>query len=72
MKKDFRVFVDDIVDSINKIENSTKNIDFDTFVSNYEKNRHRSIQRHNHRRSSKQNPHVNTKKTPRNPMENFE
>lgn len=37
MKRDFRVFVDDIIDSIDKIENSTKNIDFDTFVSNYEK-----------------------------------
>jgi uncharacterized protein with HEPN domain len=37
MKRDFRVFVDDIIDSINKIENSTKNIDFNTFVGNYEK-----------------------------------
>jgi uncharacterized protein with HEPN domain len=37
MKKDFRVFVDDILDSIDKIENSTKDIDFDTFVGNYEK-----------------------------------
>ena len=32
MKRDFRVFVDDIIDSIDKIENSIKNIKFDTFT----------------------------------------
>ena len=37
MKRDFKVFIDDIIDSIDKIENSTKNIDFNTFASNYEK-----------------------------------
>jgi len=37
MKRDFRVFVDDIIDSIGKIENSTKNIDFDTFIATMRK-----------------------------------
>ena len=36
MKKDFKVFVDDIIDSIDKIEKTT-NTDFNTFITNYEK-----------------------------------
>ena len=37
MKKDVKVYLDDMVNAINEIESSTKGITFDAFASNYEK-----------------------------------
>ena len=37
MNKDFRVYVDDMINAINEIEKSTKGVSFEAFASNYEK-----------------------------------
>ena len=37
MKKDFKVYLDDMIHAINEIEKSTEEINFESFAANYEK-----------------------------------
>ena len=37
MNKDFKVYLDDMINAINEVETSTKDISFEAFTSNYEK-----------------------------------
>ena len=37
MNKDFKVYLDDIINAINEVEKSTKDVSFEAFASNYEK-----------------------------------
>ena len=37
MKKDVRVYLDDMINAINEIEKSTVNVSFEVFASNFEK-----------------------------------
>ena len=37
MTKDFKVYIDDMINAINEIEKSTTDISFETFASNFEK-----------------------------------
>jgi uncharacterized protein with HEPN domain len=37
LNKDFKVYLDDIINAINEVEKSTKDVSFEAFASNYEK-----------------------------------
>ena len=37
MNKDFKVYLDDMINAINEAEKSTKDVSFEAFASNYEK-----------------------------------
>ena len=37
MNKDFKVYLDDMINAIDEAEKSTKNVSFEAFASNYEK-----------------------------------
>ena len=37
MNKDFKVYLDDMINAINEVEKSTKDVSFEAFASNYEK-----------------------------------
>ena len=37
MKRDFKVYIDDMINAINEIESSTRDVSFEAFASNYEK-----------------------------------
>ena len=37
MKKDFKDYLDDMINAINEIETSTRDVSFEEFVKNYEK-----------------------------------
>ncbi len=37
MRKDYKVYLEDMLNAINEIERSTENVTFDSFVTNYEK-----------------------------------
>ena len=37
MNKDFKVYLDDMINAIDEAEKSTKDVSFDAFASNYEK-----------------------------------
>ena len=37
MNKDFKVYVDDMINAINEVEKSTANVSFEDFAGNYEK-----------------------------------
>ena len=37
MNKDFKVYIDDMLNAINEVEHSTKDVSFEVFASNYEK-----------------------------------
>jgi len=37
LNKDFKVYLDDIINAINEVEKSTKEVSFEAFASNYEK-----------------------------------
>jgi uncharacterized protein with HEPN domain len=37
LNKDFKVYLDDMINAINEVEKSTKNIGFEAFSNNYEK-----------------------------------
>ena len=37
MKRDFKVYIDDMINAINEIERSTSDVGFEAFAGNYEK-----------------------------------
>ena len=37
MKKDFKVYLDDMINAINEVEKSTRDVNFEEFAKNYEK-----------------------------------
>jgi uncharacterized protein with HEPN domain len=37
LNKDFKVYLDDMINAINEVEKSTKDVSFEAFSSNYEK-----------------------------------
>jgi uncharacterized protein with HEPN domain len=37
LNKDFKVYLDDMINAINEVEKSTKDVSFEAFASNYEK-----------------------------------
>ena len=37
MNKDFKVYLDDMINAINEVEKSTADVSFEAFASNYEK-----------------------------------
>ena len=37
MNKDFKVYVDDMINAINEVEKSTANVSFEDFAGKYEK-----------------------------------
>ena len=37
MNKDFKVYLDDMINAINEVEKSTQDVSFEAFASNYEK-----------------------------------
>ena len=37
MKKDFKIYIEDMINAINEIEKSTKDVSYEAFANNYEK-----------------------------------